>query len=90
LTVWRYGQILLGEKDGTGDDYDKMKAICLDTMVRHCLETEDEFAECLIQELVLCGIVHRMGSLFGNESIPMLTYLANEEFIHPRLLEAEE
>ena len=70
--------------------YDKMKAICLDTIVRHCLETEDEFAECLIQELVLCGIVHRMGSLFGNESIPMLVDLANEEFIHPRLLEAEE
>lgn len=49
-----------------------MKAICLDMMVRHCLKTKDEFAECLIQELVLCGIVHRMGSLFGNESIPML------------------
>ena len=69
--------------------YDKMKALCLDTMVRHCLETKDENAECLIQELVLSGILHRSGSLFGNESITMLVNLANEEFIHPRLLETD-
>ena len=66
--------------------YDKMKTICLDTMVRHCLQTEDENAECLIENLIFCDIVHRMGSLMGNSSMATLANLDYGEFIHPRLL----
>ena len=32
--------------------YDRLRVICLDTMVRHCLESEDKNAECLIENLI--------------------------------------
>ncbi len=67
--------------------YDRLRVKCLDTMVRHCLEVEDKNAECLIENLLCCEIVHRMGSLFGNSSLATLTNLNYREFIHPRLLE---
>ena len=70
--------------------YDKVRCICLDTMVRHCLESEDKNAECLIENLIFCEIVHRMGSLAGNSSFNTCAMLLNNMFIHPRLLPEEE
>ena len=70
--------------------YDHLRAVCLDTMVRHCLQTEDKNAECLIENLILCEIVHRMGALTGNSSLNSVMALSYEEFIHPRLLEEGE
>ena len=69
--------------------YDLVRAICLDTMVRHCLQTEDKNTECLIENMIFCEIVHRMGSLLGNSSLATLADLDYGEFIHPRLLEKE-
>lgn len=66
--------------------YDMMRARCLDTMVRHCLQTEDKKAECLIENMIFCEIIHRMGSLMGNSSLATLADLSYSEFIHPRLL----
>ena len=70
--------------------YDKVRRICLDTMVRHCLQSEDKNAECLIENLIFCEIVHRMGSIAGNSSFNTLGMLLNNMFIHPRLLPQEE
>ena len=70
--------------------YDKVRSICLDTMVRHCLESDDKNTECLIENLIFCEIVHRMGSLAGNSSFNTCAMLSFNMFIHPRLLPEEE
>ena len=71
--------------------YDKVRVICLDTMLRHCLQEEDKNAEMLIENLIFCEIVHRMGGIYGNSSLATLANLSyGGEFIHPRLLEPEE
>ena len=70
--------------------YDKLRTICLDTMVRHCLESQDKNAECLIENLIFCEIVHRMGSLAGNSSFNDCAMLSFNMFIHPRLLPEED
>ncbi len=70
--------------------YDKVRTICLDTMVRHCLESEDRNAECLIENLLFCEIIHRMGSIAGNSSFNDSAMLSYNMFIHPRLLENNE
>ena len=71
--------------------YDRMRVVCLDTMVRHCLESEDKNAEMLIENLLFCEIIHRMGGIYGNSSLATLANLAyGGEFIHPRLLEENE
>ena len=69
--------------------YDQMRAICLDTMVRHCLQDWDKNTLCLIENMIFCEIIHRMGSLLGNSSLAILANLEYSEFIHPRLLEKE-
>ena len=67
--------------------YDRLRVVCLDTMVRHCLESEDKNAECLIENLIFCEIIHRMGALYGNGSLAALANLTyGGEFVHPRLL----
>ena len=70
--------------------YDKVRCIRLDTMLRHCLQSEDRNAECLIENLIFCEIVHRMGSLYGNSSFNTCAMLSYNMFIHPRLLPQEE
>ena len=71
--------------------YDKVRAICLDTMVRHCLESEDKNAEILLENLIFCEIIHRMDSMYGNGSIAALANLIyGGEFVHPRLLDDNE
>ena len=70
--------------------YDKLRSLCLDTMVRHCIQTDDKNAECLIENLIFCEIIHRMGSLAGNSSMNICAMLAFNMFIHPRLIPQEE
>ena len=69
--------------------YDQVRAICLDTMVRHCLQDWDKNTLCLIENMIFCEIIHRMGSLLGNSSLATLADLEYSEFIHPRLFEKE-
>ena len=58
-------------------------------MVRHCHECDDQNARCLLDNLILCDIIHRMDSLAGNGSFGTVAGLSNEGFIHPRLLTRE-
>ena len=67
--------------------YDRLRVICIDTMVRHCLECDDPDAPCLLENLILSDIIHRMDSLAGNGSFGTVAGLSNDGFIHPRLLE---
>ena len=69
--------------------YDRLRVICIDTVVRHCLECDDPNARCLLDNLILCDIIHRMDSLAGNGSFGTVAGLSNEGFIHPRLLTRE-
>ena len=70
--------------------YDRMRVKCIDTIVRHCIQSEDRYAECLLDNLIFCEIVHRMGSIAGNSSFATAADLNYSEFIHPRLLKEDE
>lgn len=70
--------------------YDRMRVKCIDTIVRHCIQSEDRYAECLLDNLIFCEIVHRMGSIAGNSSFATAADLNYSEFIHPRLLKEEK
>ena len=67
--------------------YDLLRVKCLNTFLRHCQEEDDYRARCLMENLIQCENLHRMGSLFGNESYSTCVALSYWEFIHPRLLE---
>ena len=69
--------------------YDRLRVICIDTMVRHCLECDDPDALCLLENLILCDIIHRMDSIAGNGSFGTVAGLSNGRFIHPRILTKE-
>ena len=55
-------------------------------MIRHCQSVEDDKAKCLMENLILCELVHRMGSIAGNSSFLTCMHLSYDEFIHPNLL----
>ena len=69
--------------------YDKMRVKCLNTFLRHCQKEDDVRAKCLLENLIICEIVHRQASIAGNESFATSAGLAYSMFIHPRLLEDE-
>lgn len=69
--------------------YDRLRVICIDTMVCHCLECDDPNALCLLENLILCDIIHRMDSLAGNGSFGTVARLSNDGYIHPSILNQE-
>ena len=66
--------------------YDKLRVICIDTMLRHSIEHNDTNALCLLQSLIICQALHRQASIIGNESMAIRMHLDYYRFIHPRLL----
>ena len=70
--------------------YDMLRVVCLNTFLRHCQSEDDFRARCLMDNLILCEIVHRMGSLAGNSSFLTRMHLAYDMFIHPDLLPKEK
>ena len=70
--------------------YDRLRVKCMNTILRHCQQEEDPQALCLLQDMILSEILHRMGSISGNESMVICMHLAYDLFIHPRMLEDEE
>ena len=70
--------------------YDMMRVRCMNTILRHCQEEEDDDALCLLENLLEIDMLHRMGSLLGNESLATCAALSYDEFIDPRLLEKDE
>lgn len=70
--------------------YDMMRVKCMNTILRHCQMENDNYALCLLENLLEIDLLHRMGSLFGNESLATCASLSYNEFIHPRLLEEDK
>ena len=66
--------------------YDMLRVECLNTFLRHCQSEDDYRARCLMDNLILCEIVHRTGSIAGNSSFLTRMHLAYDMFIHPDLL----
>jgi len=70
--------------------YDKVRVKCLNTFLRHCQDVEDQNALCLMENMIFCEIVHRMGSIAGNSSFATCADLNKVMFIHPRLIPEKE
>lgn len=70
--------------------YDMMRVKCMNTILRHCQMENDDYALCLLENLLEIDLLHRMGSLLGNESLATCAALSYNEFIDPRLLEEEK
>ncbi|MBQ9310550.1 MAG: hypothetical protein IJ222_06765 [Bacteroidales bacterium] len=68
--------------------FDKVRVICIDTMLRHAIEHNDTNALCLLQNLIVCQVLHRQAAISGNESMVIRMNLDYNWFIHPRLLKA--
>lgn len=66
--------------------YDKIRVKCMNTLIRHIQTEPDKYDVCLLENLIYCEILHRMASLYGNESINTLAGLSNEMFIQPSAL----
>ena len=66
--------------------FDKVRVICIDTMLRHAIEHNDTNALCLLQNLIVCSPLHRQSAISGNESMVIRMNLDYSWFIHPRLL----
>ena len=78
--------------------FDRMRAKCLDTFLRHLhddshkdeTDKEEMYVRCMIQNMILVEIVHRMGAISGNTSFNTCMHLAYDMFIDPRLLEEKK
>ena len=70
--------------------YDRLRVVCINTFLRHCQVEDDYRARCLMENLILCELVHRMGSLAGNSSFLTRMHLAYDMFIHPDLLQKDK
>lgn len=66
--------------------YDKIRVICLNTILRHAQETDDKYAPCMLENLIGCQLLHRNGSIYGNESLAILANLNSYMFIQPSAL----
>ncbi len=65
--------------------FDKVKAKCMETIAKHVSADDDPYARCLLENFLYCENLHRMASLFGNETFVILCNLQNSMFVQPRL-----
>ena len=69
--------------------YDQIRVKCLNTFLRHYQANKDGNTLCLMENMLLCEVLHRMASIAGNESLATCAQLSYDYFIHPRLLDKE-
>ena len=76
--------------------FDRLRVKCLNTFLSRLQEEEDygepefddaKYIRCLMENMILIQIVHRQGSIPGNDSFATSMHLAYDMFIDPRLLE---
>lgn len=65
--------------------YDRVRVKCLETMLRHCESSGDVYDLCMMENLLMIPVLHRQGSLAGNESMMTLAELQYGMFVHPRV-----
>lgn len=66
--------------------YDQVRVKCLNTILRHIQTDPDKYDVCLLENFICCQVLHRQGSLYGNESMTTLAGLTNWMFIQPSAL----
>ena len=66
--------------------YDKLRVKCINTILRHIQDSPDEYDLCLLENLIKCPGILRMGSLYGNETPFILDNIRTEMFIQPSVL----
>ena len=69
------------------DLYNKVKAKCVETILRHYIQSEDPFDLCLIDNLIGSGILVRFGWMMGNEATPLIYSLQESYFLPPEMVE---
>lgn len=69
--------------------YDQVRVKCLETMFRHYESNGDSYDLCMLENLLVIPVLHRQGSLAGNESMKTLAELQYGMFVHPRVTEKE-
>lgn len=70
--------------------YDMLRVRCMKTMLHHMQQSGDKYEICMLENLLLCNILHRQGSIMGNESMKTLSALQYRMFVHPRVLEEDK
>lgn len=69
--------------------YDQVRVKCMNTLLRHIQTTPDKYDVCLLENFICCEILHRQGTIYGNESMMTLATLSNAMFIQPSALGRE-
>lgn len=67
--------------------FDQVRVKCLETMLRHYESCHERFELCMIEDMAMHEILHRQGSIIGNESLATLAELQYGMFVHPRVLD---
>ena len=62
----------------------------METMLRHYESSKDPYELCMLENLLMIQILHRQGSIAGNESMATLANLQYGMFVHPRVTENKE
>lgn len=70
--------------------YDQVRVKCLETMLRHYESSGEVYDLCMMENLLIIPVLHRQGSIAGNESLKTLAELQYGMFVHPRVTEKEE
>ncbi len=52
------------------DLYNQVRARCVETILRHYIQSGEEFDLCLIDNLIGCGVLARFGWIMGNGATP--------------------
>jgi hypothetical protein len=68
------------------DLYNKVRAKCVETILRHYIQSEESYDLCLIDNLIGCGGLSRFGWMFGNGATPTLYNLRERFFLPPEIL----
>lgn len=68
------------------DLYNQIRARCVETILRHFIQSGEEFDLCLIDNLIGCGVLIRFGWLLGNGATPALYILRERSFLPPEIL----
>ena len=66
--------------------YNQVRARCVETILRHYIQSGEEFDLCLIDNLIGCGVLARFGWIMGNGATPALYNLRERAFLPPQIL----
>lgn len=69
--------------------YDQVRVKCLEIMLRHYESSGEVYDLCMMENLLIIPVLHRQGSIAGNESLKTLAELQYGMFVHPRVTAKE-